>query len=288
MADKNEQPIIVVKKKGGHGGHHGGAWKVAYADFVTAMMAFFLVMWLVNQSDAVKQAVQGYFQDPVGFMEKYGNSQLEGGNTSIETFKYEKGDLQTHLMQEKEKLTEVGEQIRKAIEAVPKIGDMKDQVEIEVTPEGLRIHLIDASLVSDSSLFFDLGSARLKPMASLILTAIATELGKLPNHIVIEGHTDSKGFRNRKNYSNWELSADRANSARRLMEKEGLKPGQVTAIRGYADKDLKYPDHPEDPRNRRVTIIVHNEEFERHVDELTGDSYGKQIDPEPTYWRPDF
>ncbi len=288
MAEKNEQPIIVVKKKGAHGGHHGGAWKVAYADFVTAMMAFFLVMWLVNQSDAVKQAVQGYFQDPVGFMEKYGHSQLDGGNTSIENFKYENPNNQARMMMEREKLTEVGEQIRKAIEEVPKIGDMKDQVEIEVTPEGLRIHLIDASLVSDSSLFFDLGSARLKPMASLILSAIATELGKLPNHIVIEGHTDSKGFRNHKNYSNWELSADRANSARRLMEKKGLEPGQVTAIRGYADKDLKYPDHPEDPRNRRVTIIVENEDFERHIDELAGKSHDQKTPPEPTYWQPDF
>jgi len=288
MPEKNEQPIIVVKKKAGHGGHHGGAWKVAYADFVTAMMAFFLVMWLVNQSDAVKQAVQGYFQDPVGFMEKYGRSQLEGGETSIQNFKYEKGDIQTRLMREKEKLTEVGEQIRKAIEAVPKIGDMKDQVEIEITPEGLRIHLIDASLVSDSSLFFDLGSARLKPMASLILSAISIELGKLPNHIVIEGHTDSKGFRNRKNYSNWELSADRANSARRLMETSGLKDGQVTDIRGYADNNLRLPDNPEDPRNRRVTIIVRNEEFERHVDNLTGETYGRKISPEPTYWQPDF
>lgn len=292
MAEENQQPIIIVKKKGGHGGHHGGAWKVAYADFVTAMMAFFLVMWLVNQSDAVKQAVQGYFQDPVGWMDKHGKSMLDGGSTTIQKFNIEKNDLKTRLEREQSHLASVGEQIKKAIEEVPKIGDMKDQIEIEVTPEGLRIQLIDASLISDSSMFFDLGSATLKPMASLVLRAIASELGKLPNHITVEGHTDSKGFRSKRNYSNWELSADRANSARRLMEHSGLKDGQISGIRGYADKKLKYPDKPEDPRNRRITIIVRNEEFEKHVDEITGKSFGTTKIESPkedlTVWKDDF
>ncbi len=293
MAEKETQPTIVIKKKGGHEGHHGGAWKVAYADFVTAMMAFFLVMWLVNQSDAVKKAVQGYFQDPVGFMDKYGKSVLDGGNSAIENLQFEKDNLESRMSVESEKLTEVGKQVAQAIQNLPKVGDMKDQIEIEVTPEGLRINLIDASLVSDSSIFFDLGSSHLKPMASLILSAIASELGKLPNHIVIEGHTDSKGFKSKKSYTNWELSADRANSARRLMEQSGLKSGQVTAIRGYADNKLRDPDNPEDPRNRRVTIIVRNEEFEKHVDKLTGESFaGEKLDLSQkdtvTYWQPDF
>jgi chemotaxis protein MotB len=269
--ENNNPPIIVVKKNKGHGGHHGGAWKVAYADFVTAMMAFFLVMWLVTQSDAVKQAVQGYFQDPIGYMKGTGQSIFDGGSTSIRSFKYEKGDLRSRLNLERNKLTYVGETIRKTLETMPEMDNIKDYIEIEVTPEGLRIQLIDASATSDSAIFFDLGKATLKPMTSLILAAIAAELGQLKNHIVIEGHTDARPFRSRKEYSNWELSADRANSARRLMEKSGLNEGQVLSIRGYADKKLKVSENPQDPQNRRVTIIVLNEEFEKHFQEIARD-----------------
>jgi len=267
--NKQQQPIIIVKKKGGHGDHHGGAWKVAYADFVTALMAFFLVMWLVTQSDAVKQAVQGYFQDPIGYMKSAGKGIVGGGTTSIQSFKYEKGDLKSRLDMEQKKFNHVGNQIRQALENIPDVGGMKDFVEIEVTPEGLRIHLIDASSSSDSTSFFDIGSARLKPMASLILAAISRELGKLPNHIIIEGHTDAKPYTGRRDYSNWELSADRANSARRLMEKSGMENDMIVGIRGFADKKLKLPEKPEDPRNRRITIIVQNQEFERHFQDIS-------------------
>jgi len=269
--ENNVQPVIVVKKKGGHGGHHGGAWKVAYADFVTAMMAFFLVMWLVNQSVVVREAVAGYFQDPTGFMEKLkegGSSLMKGGTSPVESFKYEVGEIKNRLQQQQGKLMDIGNNIRRAIEKVPEIDKLKDFIEIEVTPEGLRIQLIDASATSDSAIFFDLGSAHLKPMAALILSAIASELGKLPSHIVIEGHTDSRPFRARKDYSNWELSSDRANSARRLMEKSGLKDGQIINIRGFADKKLKIMGNSEDPRNRRVTIIVLNEEYEQHLADI--------------------
>jgi chemotaxis protein MotB len=269
--ESKTQTPVIIKKKSGHGGHHGGAWKVAYADFVTAMMAFFLVMWLVNQSDAVKEAVQGYFQDPVGFMESAGNTTLEGGNSVIKSFKYEKDDLKSRLKNERKMLTNVGENISQAIEALPKIGEIKNFVEIEVTPEGLQIQLIDASATSDSAIFFDIGSSRLKPMTSLILAAISHELGSLSNNIVIEGHTDSRGYRNKKEYTNWELSADRANSARRLMEVSGLRTGQILSIRGYADKKLKFKDNSEDARNRRVTIIVLNQEFKRHFDEIVAE-----------------
>jgi chemotaxis protein MotB len=168
-------------------------------------------------------------------------------------------------------LTNVGENIRQAIEALPKIGEIKNFVEIEVTPEGLQIQLIDASATSDSAIFFDIGSSRLKPMTSLILAAISHELGSLSNNIVIEGHTDSRGYRNKKEYTNWELSADRANSARRLMEVSGLRTGQILSIRGYADKKLKFKDNSEDARNRRVTIIVLNQEFKRHFDEIVAE-----------------
>jgi chemotaxis protein MotB len=265
MADEEtKQPIIIKKKKAGHGGHHGGAWKVAYADFVTAMMAFFLVMWLVSQSDAVKQAVQGYFNDPVGFMKKAGKGALQGSSAPIKDFK---GNLAQQLKDEKKMLTEAGDKIKEAIQKSADIEKLKDFVEIEMTPEGLRIQLIDAAANSDSSIFFDLGSAQLKPRTRLLLSAIAEELGHLPNHIVIEGHTDARPMSS-VTYSNWELSADRANSARRLMEESGLKDRQVIGIRGYADVQLKFRSAPDDARNRRVAIIVLNEVREEPLKEV--------------------
>ncbi len=277
MADEESksQPIIVVKKKSGHGGHHGGAWKVAYADFVTAMMAFFLVMWLVNQSVVVREAVSGYFQDPSGFMEKLkrgGSDIMQGGSSTIKMFKYDKDDLKEKLRRQKKVLSNVGMNLKKAIEEMPDIGEMKNYIEFEVTSEGLMIQLIDATTASDSAIFFDKGSSHLKPMASLILAAIAVELAKLPQNIVVEGHTDSTPIRGRENYTNWELSADRANSARRLLELSGIRPGQIVTVRGYADNKLKVLDNPEDPGNRRVTIIVLSEEFQKHLKDISVES----------------
>jgi chemotaxis protein MotB len=256
--EQKKQPVIVVKKTSGHGGHHGGSWKVAYADFVTAMMAFFLVMWLVNQSDAVKQAVQGYFQDPVGFMKNKGQGVMEGSTSPLD-LKSNKRNLAERLEQERQVLQNVAQRIRTAIESIPELTSLQEFIEIEMTPEGLRIQLIDSDK-DDRSNFFDIGSARLKPGTSLLLTAIASELGKLPNYIVIEGHTDSRPYSGKYGYSNWELSADRANSARKLMESAGLQSGQIVEIRGNADRRPKLPDFPEHPGNRRVAIIVLNEE----------------------------
>jgi len=253
-----QKPVIVIKKTGAHSSHHGGAWKVAYADFVTAMMAFFLVMWLVNQSDAVKQAVQSYFVNPGGFLKDKGQGTLNGASSPIKS-KDGKSVLPSKLEQEREMLLTTGKKISDALDNVPELHGFKEFVEIEMTPEGLRIQLID-SHKGDSSNFFDLGSARLKAGASLLLSAIASELGKLPNFIVIEGHTDSKPYSGTYGYSNWELSADRANSARKLMESAGLRFGQIVEIRGDADRLPKIPDAPTDPRNRRVAIIVLNED----------------------------
>ena len=273
--DSNKRPIIIIKKKINHAGHHGGAWKVAFADFVTALMAFFLVMWLVNQSVVVKEAVAGYFQDPSGFMEKLkkgGSNVMDGGSTTIKMFRYDKDDLKAKLHQQKKVLSNVGTNLKEAIAKMPDIGDMKNYIEFEMTSEGLMIQLIDASTASDSAIFFDKGSAHLKPMASLILAAISVELAKLPQNIIVEGHTDSSPIRGRKDYTNWELSADRANSARRLMELSGIRPGQIVTVRGYADNKLKVVDNPEDPGNRRVTIIVLNQEFQKHIDDISVES----------------
>jgi len=256
--ESKKQPVIVVKKKGGHGGHHGGAWKVAYADFVTAMMAFFLVLWLVTQPDDVKEAVQSYFQDPAGYMKGEGKSILKGGESPVESFKNNKPDVANRLEKERQSLLDAGQRIRNAILNSAELKSLKDFVEIEMIPEGLRIQLIESD--KKESHFFNLGSSKLKDQAALLLRAIAQELGKLPNPIVVEGHTDSKVYTGTNGYTNWELSADRANSARKLMSETGLSHGQIVEIRGNADRLPKIVNDPEDPRNRRVAIIVLNDE----------------------------
>ena len=245
------QPIIIVKKKGGHGGHHGGAWKVAYADFVTAMMAFFLVMWLVNQSPAVKAGVGGYFRDPVG-MSEGGRGVLPGAD-SIEIPKPQGPvDNAAEATAEREKLEEAVAHIKESLNEVPAFQSLKDQVEFTVTPEGLRIDLIEKA----ESSFFDSGSASLHGEAEHLLSVIGKELGALSHDLDIEGHTDSRQYAASDRYSNWELSADRANTARRVMERAGVRLNQVTSVRGMADRELRVPEDPFDPRNRRVSILV--------------------------------
>jgi chemotaxis protein MotB len=231
------RPIIVIKKKGGHGGHHGGAWKVAYADFVTAMMALFIVLWLLNSSKKVQEAVGGYFKDPTGKSRKVGNGQV-GSGANFELSKDNMGKLK--------------EELEKAIHKMTNIESLKEQIEMTVTSEGLRIELLE----SDVGTFFKSGSGEPSNTGQDVLTKLATELGKLPNKILIEGHTDSKPFASKSGYSNWELSADRANSARRLMQQNGLAETQVTQVRGFADQMLRKPDKPLDDSNRRISLIV--------------------------------
>lgn len=255
--DKKEQPIIVVKKGSKHGGHHGGAWKVAYADFVTAMMAFFLVMWIVTQSEKVKEAVQGYFLDPVNYVRNYKTSLMEGGAGVLKGNPGATGNeppVERNLEEQmQEELENLASRIREAINEMPGLNVLKDHVEIEVTNEGLRIQLIEGS--EDVS-FFKPGSAVLSVKGELILKTIAMELSKLSNQLVIEGHTDGSDLARGESYTNWELSADRANAARRAMVEGKLKANQVFHVRGYADNKLRIRENPNDPRNRRITILV--------------------------------
>ena len=231
------QPIIIKKVKGGHGGHHGGAWKVAYADFVTAMMALFIVLWLMNSSKEVQQAVGGYFRDPSGKGKQMGSGQ--GGT----------GD---GLLLNKDNMPRLKEELEKAIKNAPQLAGMKDQVEMTVTGEGLRIELME----SEAGTFFQTGSAKPSDNGGEMLTKLAAELGKLPNKILVEGHTDTRPFASDNNYSNWELSVDRANAARRLMQGHGLKGDQVTQVRGFADQRLRNPKDPENASNRRISLTV--------------------------------
>jgi chemotaxis protein MotB len=231
-----KQPIII-KKKVSHGGHHGGAWKVAYADFVTAMMALFIVLWLLNTSKQVQEAVGGYFKDPTGTAKQVG-SDMRG---AAENFVVSQDNME-----------QLKEQLQKAIREVPKFDKMKNHIDMTVTNEGLRIELTESA----TGTFFDSGSAKISGDGADLLTTLAEELGKLPNKIAMEGHTDSKPYSAGTSYTNWELSSDRANAARRLMQERGIRQDQVTQVRGFADQRLRKPDAPLDPSNRRISLIV--------------------------------
>jgi chemotaxis protein MotB len=231
------QPIFIIKKKSRHAGHHGGAWKVAYADFVTAMMSLFIVLWLMNASKEVKEAVGGYFKDPSG------NSRLVGSNAN---------GTSVFVAMKKEDLHNLKEKLQNSIHRIDPMDKLKHQIEITITDEGLRIELME----SEKGTFFQLGSAQPTPALKDLLQALSPELGSLPNKVSIEGHTDSKPYSQTNSYDNWDLSSDRANEARRMMQKEGVRKDQFSQVRGFADQRLRLADHPEDPSNRRVSLIV--------------------------------
>ena len=244
MASKG-QPIIVIKRKGGHGGHHGGAWKVAYADFVTAMMSLFIVLWLMGSSDKVKKAVSGYFNDPKGTGSMTGSTMAGQGSTLSRIVDVVND---TSMAKLKEKL-------EAEIKAKKELEKLSKQIEITITSEGLRIELIEGK----DGTFYELGSAKLSSSGQVLLALLAAELKTLPNSLLIEGHTDATPYSNDNGYSNWDLSADRANSARRLLQQDGVRADQVSQVRGYADQMLRVKDNPTDPSNRRISILVKND-----------------------------
>jgi len=236
------QPIIVIKKKGAHGGHHGGAWKVAYADFVTAMMALFIVLWLMNSSEKIRKAVAGYFNDPKGTATLMGTAMSGTGETV-------KAASSTTSMEH------LKEKIEQEIKARKNLEQLSKQIEITISPEGLRIELLEAQ----SGTFYEMGSARLSHSGQELVALLAGELKTLPNALLIEGHTDAAPYSSDATYTNWELSADRANAARRLMQQDGVRSDQVTQVRGYADQMLRVKSNPYDPSNRRISILVKND-----------------------------
>ena len=239
------QPIIVIKKKGGHGGHHGGAWKVAYADFVTAMMALFIVLWLMGSSEKVKKAVAGYFNDPKGTGSLLGTTMSGTGSGSDPA-----------PVQNLQQLEDLKKKLEQEIEARKDLEKLNKQIEMTITPEGLRIELLEGK----NGTFYQSGSAQLSQNGQELLALLAAELKTLPNQLLIEGHTDAAQYSTDANYSNWELSADRANAARRLLQQHGVRTDQVTQVRGYADQFLRVRNNPYDPSNRRITILVKNQD----------------------------
>ncbi|MBS1855582.1 MAG: OmpA family protein [Acidobacteria bacterium] len=229
--------VVIRRKKGGHGGHHGGAWKVAYADFVTAMMALFIVLWLMSADKEVREQVSAFFNNPTGPGKQMGTDAAGVGHG---------------LEIPKEDMAKLAQKIQQALMQVPEFRNIKDHVEITVTSDGLRIELLE----TEAGMFFESGRAQPTKTGAELLAALAQELGRLPNNLLIEGHTDAKPFSRDGEYSNWELSTDRANSARKLMESNGIHGQQVMQVRGFADRDLRHPDDPMAASNRRVSVIV--------------------------------
>lgn len=239
MPIQTAQPVIIIKKKvNGHGGHHGGAWKVAYADFVTAMLSLFIVLWLLSSSETVKKAVGGYFSDPTGKGNDVGNG-LKGAGSEALSLK-------------KDDMNQLKDKLEEAIKSSASFQKIKEHVIFTVTGEGLRVELLEG----EYSTFFESGNSKPTDFGKDLLGRLADEIGKLPNKVVMEGHTDSRPYHGDDGYSNWELSTDRANAARHFMQSNGMRPDQVTQVRGFADQSLRDPAHPDDGSNRRVSLVI--------------------------------
>jgi chemotaxis protein MotB len=249
-AKKGLAPIIIIHKKADHhDDEHGGAWKVAYADFVTAMMALFIVLWLLSASEKVQKAVGGYFQDPTGKGHQVGSTTAGSGET---------------LTLSEKQLKEIKEKIEQAMKAIPAFKDMQKQIKMTMTAEGLRIDLLETK----RGLFFETGNPTPTEAGGELLKVLAGELMKLPNKIAIEGHTDSTPY-GRPDYSNWELSADRANAARRILTEAGLDDNRISQVRGFADQRLLLKNDPTNPSNRRISIIVRNQGMDVQEEKLS-------------------
>lgn len=293
MSDDTQQPIIVRKVNKGHGGHHGGAWKIAYADFVTAMMAFFLLLWLLGSTaEEDLKGISEFFQNPSVVSQQGGtgvgnsSSIIPGGGQDLTRSigEVRRGDVEPQRRQipldatmpresrevpseeeearERARLLNMKGRIEALIEANPNLRAFRHQILIDITAEGLRIQLVD----EQNRPMFDLSSAELRPHTRELLRAIGRALNDLPNRLSLSGHTDSKPFAGGdRGFSNWELSANRANASRREMVMGGLDPAKVLRVVGQADTIHFNADDPLDPSNRRIAIVVMNKRTEDAV-----------------------
>ena len=285
MAEKKLQPIIVKRiKKGGHAAH-GGAWKIAYADFVTAMMAFFLLMWLLGSTAKGElQGIAAYFSSPLKVAmtggDGAGNSSsvIPGGGNDLtkvhgqvrrsdnETEKERRMSIDTaraeRARQDAARIKALQSKIDAMITENPRLNEYKSQIRIDVTPDGLQIQIVD----NQNRPMFDSGSALVKPYMRDILREIGAALGGVENRISLAGHTDSAPYGNSdRGYSNWELSADRANASRRELVSAGMPDAKLGRVVGLAASDLLEPDNPRAPANRRITITVLTREAEERL-----------------------
>jgi chemotaxis protein MotB len=252
MADKGARVIIITKKAKGHAAHHGGAWKVAYADFVTAMMALFMVLWLLSQTDSVtKQKLSEYFR--TGMFSGAPSIVMGGTGVTDSGFLDAKGGV---LQFEQKTLLTGADAIKEALQAAKGTSEqmavVMDRVDVQVTEQGLLIQILDGS----DELLFGLSSAELKPRLQKLLELIAPALGKLDNDIQVHGHTDARPFPSGVNRSNWDLSFERANAARKVLEEFGLRPGQVSGVFAHGSSAPFVKDDPFSPKNRRLAILA--------------------------------
>jgi chemotaxis protein MotB len=247
MAEHNDPPIIRIVKKGHGHAHHGGAWKVAFADFVTAMMALFIVLWILGQSEDVKRGIGGYFRDPTG-KALLGAGPADGPASKsmirLPTIMERYSMPDPEMVSEADKLEEV-------IEQSEALSELKDQISIEVSQEGLRVEINEGA----EDPLFESGSADMTPKLKAALEALSKEYVKLPYKIIVEGHTDATPFRSETGMTNWELSTLRANQARSALESGGLPDDQVLMVRGFADRRPRFEDAL-DPRNRRISMLL--------------------------------
>ena len=278
---KKLQPIIIKRvRKGGHN-KHGGAWKIAYADFVTAMMAFFLLMWLLGSTtEGDKKGIADFFNAPlkVALMGGSGAGDsshvVRGGGSDMTrtTGQVKDGDVAAkkklislkaleaeHKRAEAARLEALKNKVEEALEASPKLAPMMSQIRLDMTRDGLRIQIVD----EQNRPMFDSGSAVVKPYMRELLREIGHVLSDVPNRITLEGHTDAQPFvGGERGYSNWELSSDRANASRREIVAGGLPEDRMLLVQGLASSNLFVPTEPANPMNRRISIIVMNHDAE--------------------------
>ncbi|MBM3276978.1 MAG: flagellar motor protein MotB [Candidatus Handelsmanbacteria bacterium] len=269
-AKDGQRPIVIKKVNKGHGGHHGGAWKLAYADYVTAMMAFFLLMWLLaSSSEKAKQGLAEYFKDPSKVSLSGGSgtgdrtSLIPGGGESItrEAGHGKKTEDRTKK-REMERLEKLKQEMQRMIKQDPQLQQFKEQFKVEITDEGLRIQIID----QENRPMFDVASSRMAPHAKDLVEKMAALINDLPNTVTITGHTDARPYLGGlAGYSNWELSADRANAARRTLVSGGLREEKVLRVVGVSSSMPFNKQDPLDPANRRISIVVMNKESEDAV-----------------------
>lgn len=282
-----DQPIIIKRKKVVAAGHHGGSWKVAFADFATAMMAFFLVLWLTaTATPEQKRAVEGYFKDPIGYTDGGSRNPVDlGGSASVvdeasEDVADSNIQIEDQAVEEmaqtleQQKMERLFQDLKDRIEQNKTLQDFKDQLLIDITSEGLRIQIVDRS----QRPMFDSGRAELKYYSQDILFELAKTLSTVDNKLSLTGHTDSTPFSGRPGYTNWELSADRANTARRALVAGGVDGRQIGRVVGLSDSVLFNKDDPQAPVNRRISIIVMNKKAADDIQSSAGQSDKPLID----------
>jgi len=284
MAEELPRPIIVKKIKKGGGGHHGGAWKIAYADFVTAMMAFFLLMWLLGStSKAQKEGISEYFKTPLkqvlmGPSVGGADSPLKGGGRDVTKKQGQVKPVDGPKGKEKEvdintakdalkkaeavKLEELKQKIEKAIESSETLSKFKNQLLMDITTEGLRVQIVD----EQNRPMFNTAKAELQPYAKEILREIGQMLNGVPNRISLSGHTDATPYSSgEKSYSNWELSSDRANASRRALVAGGMDEEKLMRVVGLSSASLFDKENPFNPTNRRISLIIMNKQAEENA-----------------------